>query len=237
MPVTLRRHLRTVKVEGIRVVPKSAMKDGIRAGRGLLVKNGAMRIKSYSSEVDRAMRGAATAQRAFGIKKPVVKLRKEIGWAGFFVDEKKAMEVLEKQYGNDEVKARDAWLRGNTFGGSLRPAKEYAENIIKKRFGFALALEGGKAGAGTKGFPRRVLLDNVTHSWIVESVVARLTKGMKSAPKMLGLPKETTGIEINFAKQRNGKLRVQMKYEEFSGDVTKNFAECMPSSVKKYLDI
>ncbi len=237
MPVTLRRHLATVKIKGERVVPLGAKKAGIKAGRGLLNRYGVNLVKSYSSSAERAFLGAKTAQKAFGIKKGKIPVRSSINFSNFFVDEKKAMEVLEKQYGNDEVKARDAWLRGDNFKGSLHPAKQYAENIIKNRFGFALAAEAGKAGAGTKGVPRRVLMDNVTHSWIIESVVARLTKGMKRAPKMVGLPKETTGIEMTFKKQPNGKFKVNMNYEEFAGDVTKNFAQCMPSAVKKYLDL
>lgn len=239
MPVvsTLRRHLATKKINGVRVVPISGLKQGIKVGRGMLLKHSARPIKSYASESDRAMRGAKTAQRAFGIRNGKVRLRNDINFSHFFIDEKKAMEVLEKKFGNDEVKARDAWIRGDNFEGSLRPVKPYAENIIRKRFGLALAAEVGKSGAGTKGVPRRILLDNVTHSWIIESVVARLTTGVKNAPKMAGLPKETTGAEITFKKQPNGKLRANLSYEEFSGDVTKNFAQCMPSTIKKYLDI
>ncbi|MFA5126150.1 MAG: hypothetical protein WC462_04060 [archaeon] len=251
MPVTLRRHLRTIKVSGKRVVPISAKKEGIRAGRELRAElNSELgfgksisdyyskgKIKSYSSEVERAVLGAKTAQRAFGLKKGKVNLRKEIGWAGFFIDEKKAMDLLKNKYGGDEIKARNAWLAGDTCEGSLHPAKQFAETIIKRRFGLALAAEAGKAGFGRKAALIKYLVqDNVTHSWIVESVVKRLTLGMKNAPKIAGLPKETTGIKMAFVRQPNGKFRVQMSYEEFIGDVTKNFSECMLPSMKKYLD-
>jgi len=169
VPVTLRRHLRTIKVSGKRVVPISAKKEGIKAGRDLRSRLGPFdwpaaesrgRIKSYSSESERAVLGAKTAQRAFGLKKGKVKLSREIGWAGFFVDEKKAMDLLTTKYGGDEIKARNAWLAGDTFGGSLHPAKQYAETIIKRRFGLALAAEAGKAGFGRKAIPVKDFLLN-----------------------------------------------------------------------------
>ena len=238
MPVTLRRHLKTIKVDGKRVVNRPALREGIIAGRGLKTQFGLSKIKSYSTEADRGIKGAKTAQRAFGIRNGKVGLRREIGWAGFFVNEKKAMDLLMNKYGGDEVKARNAWLAGDTFEGSLHPVRPFAENIIKRRLGLALAAEAGKGGLGRKAVPiKDVLLDNVTHSWIVESVVKRLTHGMSNAPKMVGLPKETTGLSINFVKQPNGKFRVNMAFEEFSGDVTKNFSECMLPSLKKYLDM
>jgi hypothetical protein len=59
---------------------------------------------------------------------------------------------------------------------------------------------------------------------------------MANAPKMAGLPKETTGIRMIFKKQPNGKLRAVMNYEEFSGNVTRNLAECLPANIRKYLD-
>ncbi len=236
MPVTLRRHLRTVKVDGKRVVPFSGKREGIIAGRKLITR-GTRRIKSYSSDAERAVLGAITAQRAFGVRKNRVGLRRELSYSNFFIDEKKAMSVLETKFGNNEIKARNAWLKGDTFGGSVHPVKQISENIIKRRLGLALAAEAGKAGAGRKSIPiRNVVLDNVTHSWIVESVVKRLTRGMRgAAPKMKGLPKETTGLKIHFEKQPSGRFRVKMSYEEFSGDVTKNFKECMLPSLKKYL--
>jgi hypothetical protein len=240
MPVTLRRHLKTIKVDGKRVVPFGEKKNGIKVARDLRARLGPFTgrsIKSTSSEVERAILAAKTAQRVFGIKRGKVKLPLEIGWRGFFVDEKKAMDILTAKYGGDELKGRNAWLAGDTFEGSLHPAKQFAENIVRKRLGAALAAEAGKAGFGRKAVPvRHLLFDNVTHSWIVESVVKRLTSGMKNVPKMEGLPKEGTGINMYFQKQPNGKFRVKMSYEEFVGDVTKNFKECMIPTVRKYLD-
>jgi len=239
MPVTLRRHLRTVKdAAGKRVVPFSAKKEGFAIGKAQMIASGAGRIKSYSTEAERGIIAAKMAQKALGIRKGNVKLPKEISWANFFVDEKKAMDVLKNKYGGNEIVARNAWLKGDTMDGSLRPVKPFAETIIKRRLGLALAAEAGKGGFGRKAAPiKNVLLDNVTHSWIVESVVSRLTHGMANAPKMVGVPKEGTGLQMAFTKQPNGKFRVKMAYEEFNGDVTRNFAECMLPSVKKYLDL
>lgn len=236
--VTLRRHLKTVKVDGKRVVPFGAKKEGVVAGRKL--KAGLKGIKSYSSEMPRAVLGAQTAQRAFrlnGAKNAKIRIRREIGFANFFNDEKKAMQVLAEKFNNNELEARNAWLKGDNFGGSMKSAKQIAETIIKKRLGLALATEAGKGGFGRKAVPvKDVLLDNVTHSWIVESVVQRLTHNLPKRPIMSGMVKETEGIKLQFVKQPSGKYRVTMAYEEFAGDVTKNFAECMPSTMRKYLE-
>lgn len=246
MPVTLRRHLATKKVNGKRVVPLSGLKEGMRAGGVLRSRMGAFdwpaaqtrgRIKSYSTEAERGILGAKTAQRAFGLKKGKVNLRKELSFAKFFIDEKKAMDILMTKYKGDEVAARNAWLKGDTFEGTLHPPTKIAEDIIRRRLGLALATEAGKAGFGKKPIPiKNLLMDNVTHSWIIESVVQRLTKGIHDAPQMEGLPKESTGLRIFFVPQQNGKLKVQMNYEGFTGNVTKNFKECVLPSVRKYLD-
>ncbi|MFA5931449.1 MAG: hypothetical protein WC821_04010 [archaeon] len=241
MPVTLRRHLATKKnAAGKRIVPFSGLREGVNAGEALKRHFAFMKvnkIKGYSTEVERGVLGAKTAQRRFGVKKPLVKLRKELGLANIFIDEKKAVEILTNKYGGDEVKSRNAWLKGDTLEGTLKPWDKISEDIVRRRFGLALAAEAGKSGAGRKGVAlRSVLQDNVTHSWIVESVVQRLTKGMKNVPKMVGLPKETTGIKMQFVKIPDGRFRVYMEYEEFRGDVTRNFAECMLPSVRKYLE-
>lgn len=236
---TLRRHLKTVKINGARVVPFGAKKEGVMAGRKL--KLGASGIKSYSSEMPRAVLGAQTAQRAFrlkGAKNAKVRIRREIGFANFFNDEKKAMQVLADKFKNNELEGRNAWLKGDNFEGSMKPAKQIAETVIKKRLGLALAAEAGKGGLGRKAVPiKDVLLDNVTHSWIVESVVQRLTKGRSKKPLLANTVKETEGLVIFFQKQPNKKFRVRLSYEEFSGDVTKNFAACVQGSLKKYLDV
>ncbi|MEK6959264.1 MAG: hypothetical protein AABW59_04430, partial [archaeon] len=198
MPVTLRRHLRTVKdAAGKRVVPISAKKEGFVIGRAQMIASGARRIKSYSTEAERGILAAKAAQKSIGIRRGNVKLPKEIGWANFFVNEKKAMDILKNKYGGNEILGRNAWLKGDTMEGSLQPAKPFAEIIVKRRLGLALAAEAGKGGFGRKAIPiNDVLLDNVTHSWIVESVVQRLTHGLSNAPKMVASPKEGTGLQM-----------------------------------------
>ena len=58
MPVTLRRHLKTIKVDGKRVVPFGAKKEGFKIGNDLRKTMGPFTgrsIKSTSSEVERAI--------------------------------------------------------------------------------------------------------------------------------------------------------------------------------------
>lgn len=235
---TLRRHVATIKnKEGKRIVGYSGAKGGITAGRILRGKNPNSKIKSYSSPVPRAIVGARTAQRAFSSKSQV-RLRKELGEMSMFKNPEKTMKVVEKKYKNNEIAARNAWLKGSTLEGSLYPSKKVAADIIRRRLGLELAIKAGKAGLGTKGNPRsNVVLDNVTHSWIVESVIKELTAEKRKKPRMKTSPKENTGAAINFVKQKNGKFRVKLRYEEFSGDVTNRFSKFMLPSVKKYLDI
>lgn len=233
---TLRRHVATTKKNGQRVVGYSGAKGGIIASRVLRGKNPNSKIKSYSSPVERAVVAAKTGQRAFSSRMKI-REKKELGEV-HFKDVDKLMKIFEEKFKGDEIALRNAWLNGSTIKGSMIPVKKVAGDIIRKRLGLELAVRAGKAGFGTKGVARNnILIDNITHSWIVEAVVKELTAGKRVKPKLKNIPKETTGATINFIKQKNGKFRVQLNYEEFTGDVTNRFSQFMLPSIKKYLDI
>lgn|GEM_PF-3878850 len=237
MPVTLRRHAATAKVNGKRIVTYPKGKEAILVAREIAKEHKGHTVFSRTSNINRAKYAAEALARTMG-KRNKTRPAKYLGFDYAVLNEPAAMELIGKKFAGDEIAARNAWLKGDTLNGTMRPAKEVAENIIRMNLGLGLAAEAGAKSAGRKPTPmNNILLDNVTHSWVVESVVQRLTKGIPNPPKVVGLPKENTGMYIRFVKQPSGRFKVKMSYEEFFGDVTKNFAECMLPSMKKYLEM
>ena len=121
--------------------------------------------------------------------------------------------------------------------GSVLPAEKHFGNVIRRRLGLGLAAEVGKAGAGTKGVQMKgLLVDNVTHSGLVEPVVAMLTKGLPNAFQIEKLVDENKGLVVKYARQKNGKYKARLSYDGKNWDVTKNFKGYMLPSLQKYLD-
>jgi hypothetical protein len=237
VPVTLRRHLATKKINGVRTVLPSGFRASIAEARKLKAQTRATSIKSYSSPVERAVAAARAGQRAFGSKERI-SLRKEIGLNHVLLNEETYVNLLmSSKYKGNEVRMVADWIKGNNLGGSLIPAEKHFGEVIRKRLGLGLAAEAGKAGAGVKGVPRRgLLIDNVTHSGLVEPVVAMLTKGLPNAFQIRRLVKENKGLVVKYLPQENGKFRAQLTYGEKKWDVTKNLKGYMLPSIQKYLD-
>jgi hypothetical protein len=123
------------------------------------------------------------------------------------------------------------------LGGSVVPAEAHFSKVIRRRLGLGLAAEVGKAGAGTKGVKRKgVLIDNITHSALIEPVVALLTKGLPNAFQIKKLVKENKGLVMKYVPQKNGKYKARLNYAGRSWDVTKNFKKYSLPSLQKYLD-
>ena len=240
----MRRHLADKKVKmpdgkTVRVIGFRGARGAIAEARQIRALTGTTRVKSYSSPVARALGTSRLSQRAFGRKgNPAVRIRKELGYDFSILSMDKYAEVVEKKYGNNEAKAVAAWVKGDNLGGSVKPAKEVFETMIRKRFGTAFAMEIGKAGAGTKGVARPgLLVDNLTHSALVEPIVERLTRGLPNHFQIETLVQNNKGIVMNFVPSANGKFRAVLSYEgKPMGDVTKNLAECMLPSLRKRLE-
>jgi len=238
VPVSLRRHLVTKKINGKRTVLPSGFRASIAEVKKLRAQTRTTSIKSYSSPVERAVAAARAGRRAFE-SKGKINLRKEIGLDHVLIDMKTYVALLEgEKYKGNEARMVADWIKGDNLGGSLIPAEKHFGNVIRKRLGLGLAAEVGKAGAGTKGVQRKgLLVDNITHSALVEPVVAMLTKGLPNAFQVRKLVKENKGLVVKYVPQKNGKYRARLSYAGRSWDVTKNFKGYMLPSLQKYLDV
>lgn len=256
MPIisTLRRHVHAPKgTDGKRIIDQASILEANHAASLIVKKYPLVKIvRPRSSKAERGIIGARQMS-TFG-KRGRIATRKELTEDGGLFkipagltekeaqialkeNKKKFYAILEQRFHNNKISARNAWLRGYTFNGTAVPSREIATKIIKRRFGLALAAATGKAGfqSGKVTFDN-MLLDNVSHSWMIEAVVKQLTRGLPNPPKMTETAKENEGMELILIKQPNGRFRANLTYEEFSRDVTRNLKLFMPEQLKKHLD-
>ncbi|MGI6589856.1 MAG: hypothetical protein ACOX1V_04315 [Candidatus Iainarchaeum sp.] len=237
MPVTLRRHLATKKVDGKRRVFPSGFRASVAEAKKLKAQTKTTSVKSYSSPVQRAVAAARAGRRAFG-SKGKIKIKQELGLSSVLLNEAIYVDLLmSSKYKGNEARMVADWVKGSTLGGSVVPAEAHFSKVIRRRLGLGLAAEVGKAGAGTKGVKRKgVLIDNITHSALIEPVVALLTKGLPNAFQIKKLVKENKGLVMKYVPQKNGKYKARLNYAGRSWDVTKNFKKYSLPSLQKYLD-
>jgi hypothetical protein len=184
---------------------------GINLARASGRTNLSGKVKGYTSPVTRAKKTLEYklgAYRAKGGKTyPNIRLKKELD-LGKVVRDMGALEKLFEKYGAEEPVLRK-WLDGKISSKAMVPAKEVADQIIKKRFGLGQRV----ARTGTKDRT----LENVSHSWFVEAVFERLTGVKFEAMRPGTMVRETEGLTVNHYK--NGKA--VLRYRGKSFDVTK----------------
>lgn len=237
--VDLFRHARTTNVIGpgkkkLRVVGPTAAAESLRASQ-LRAKTAKRAIKGggriFSAEMDRALvaaTGMAEAVKSTGgkIGKNPVKIRRELGEAFLFTSkeaETKCFQILEKEWGNDEVKALHAWLGGETFHNTLRPAADIADELIRKRFGLAVRVAEGRPGIGGKKVAARELyLGLASKSWNAEAVFHRLTGETPPTLKKGNFISEgEKGIRVIIEKKANKPINATLRWQNYKGDITK----------------
>lgn len=107
------------------------------------------------------------------------------------------------------------WLDGKISSKHMKPAKQVADEIIKKRFGLGQRV----AKTGTKN---RVL-ENVSHSWFIEAVFERIN-GRKFVSMGNGeMVRPMEGLTLSTYK--NGKA--VLPYGGKSFDVTKKLNQIL----------
>jgi hypothetical protein len=201
---TLRRH--SIKKSGTKT---GLSKPGISLARRSAQKVLSGKVKGYSSPVSRAENtlklGLGTYRSKGGKTYPSIRVRKELGLGAAIRDEIAAEKLLVK---HGEPKFLRLWLDGKVSQKIIASPKEVADNIIKKRFGLSQKI--AKAGA------KEIMLDNLTHSWLVEAVFERLTNTKFNNLKPGTMVRETEGLVISHYK--NGKA--VLRYRNKSFDVT-----------------
>ena len=202
---TLRRH--SLKKGGTKTGLSSA---GVKLARASGRKILSGKVKGYTSPVVRAestLKLGIGSHRAKGGKTyPAVRKRKELGLDAAIRNMDAAIAEMKK-YGEEKTLRR--WLDGKISSSIMVPSKEVADSIIKKRFGLGQRV--AKMGA------KEIMLDNLTHSWIVEAVFERLTGTNFNTLKPGTMVRETEGLTVTH--YRNGKA--VLKYRNKSFDITK----------------
>ncbi|MBI2530418.1 MAG: hypothetical protein HYW05_04730 [Candidatus Diapherotrites archaeon] len=136
------------------------------------------------------------------------------------------LQKLTGEYGeNDRVVLRQ-WLDGKLDPKIIGNPKKLADAIIRKRFGLGKRLvERGLGGLGrvpVKEAGDKIILRNVTHQWLVEAVLERLT-GMKYTEFGRGTAiRENESLSVIHYLEKT-----LLKYRGKTIDVTKRFNEIL----------
>lgn len=209
----LRRH--SIKKKGTKTgLSASGISLSRTKGRKLSGK-----VKGYHSPSSRAKSTLGYEMGAYKAKKgktySAQRSRKELDVAGAIRNEAAVVKLIEK-FGKEEPVLR-MWLDGKISSKHVKPAKQVADEIIKKRLGLGQRV----AKTGTKD---RVL-ENLSHSWLVEAVFERLT-GRKFETMGSGeMVRPTEGLIVSHYK--NGKAVLRYRGESF--DVTKKLNQILKS--------
>ena len=148
--------------------------------------------------------------------------RKEL----WYIKDIPKLKKLTGEHGeNDRVVLR-RWLDGELDPKIIGNSKKLADAVIRKRFGLGKRLvERGLGGLGrvpVKEAADKIILRNVTHQWLVEAVLERLT-GMKYTQFGRGTAiRENESLSIIHSPEKT-----MLKYRGKTIDVTKRFNEIL----------
>ncbi len=189
---------------------------------------------SFSSEKERAQTTAklsrighgywATGKAGVKNRKRQVKVRKELfDREGLNKNWEQMEELIQKTARERRVSLERAesilmkqWLEGKGTK-TIPPYSKVADPIIRKRLGLGQRVSEWK---GRKRF-RKLLLENVSHSWILEAVFTRLT-GRISRDVMRGsYIGEAKGYTVHHL--QDGRLLLERNKEIF--DITENYRQ------------
>lgn len=243
--VDLFRHAKTTNVivpgrGKVRVVGPSAAAQSMAASR-LRAKTAKRAIrgggKIYSAEIDRALTAAvgmmeAAKEHGATIGKNPIRIRKVLGESHLFTSaaaEKECYKILEKEWKNDENKALEAWLKGETFHGTLMPASQAADLIIKKQLGLAVNVANGRKGlGGVVVKPREIYLGLASKSWNADAVFHRLTgkTSFELKPSVM-IQESEKGIRIIVEKKPNKPLNATLRWRNYKGNITPRLLEIL----------
>ena len=201
---TLRRH--SIKKKTTKT---GLTASGIKLARVSGRKNLSGKVKGYHSSAVRAentLKLGMGAYRAKGGKiYPKTRMRKELADTALIKNMDLAVALLGK---HGEPKLLRMWLDGKVSKQILGDPKVLADVIIKKRLG--LGQKVAKMGA------KDIMLENLSHSWMVEAVFERLTGKKFNSLKPGTMVRETEGLTVNHYK--NGKAVLRYRGQSF--DVT-----------------
>ncbi len=184
------------------------------------------KVKGYHSKTARtrsSLRFALGAFRAKGGKTYSKMREREELW---FIKDIPELKKLTGEHGENDKAVLRQWLDGKLDPKIIEKPKKVADAIIRKRFGLGKRLvERGLGGLGKvpiKEAADKIILRNVTHQWIVEAVLERLT-GMKYTQFGLGTAiRENESLSVI---HYSGKT--MLKYRGKTIDVTKRFNEIL----------
>lgn len=174
-------------------------------------------LKVYYSSADRAKQTArllrqgylAAGGEAHKFRKPAGEYarRTELDEPDYLVRHYAfLLKRLTELKGNEALLVRE-WIDGKLAAAGIPPAKELADNLIRKRFGLTEEVT-------RKGIVNKQLI-NVSHDWVIAPVFERLT-GQKFTSLGKGLTKPLEGM----AMYHTADGRAILEYRKKKFDVT-----------------
>ena len=185
--------------------------SGIKLARKTGKRELSGKVKGYHSSATRAKSTLVYGMQGHkGKKYSKIRVRKELSY--YFLKDMAKLESLVVKHG--EEKFLRMWLDGKVSSRLISKPEEVANLIIKKRFGLGQRV--AKLGA------KDIMIENVSHSWIVEAVFERLTGKKYNTLKPGTMGRFTEGLTINHYK--NGKAVLTYRGNSFNDK--KAFSSC-----------
>ena len=155
-------------------------------------------------------------------------VRKEL----WYIKDIPELKKLTGEHGENDKAILRRWLDGKLDPKIIENQKKVADAVIRKRFGLGKRLvERGLGGFGrtpVKGAADKIILRNVTHQWLVEAVLERLT-GMKYTQFGRGTAiRENESLSMIHYPEKT-----MLKYRGKTIDVTGRFNEILAENRKK----